>query len=170
MRFRMESGTRQRMLRRLLRLGISGAARSSSQDPTVVGELETEVALLREENAWLKVERHRPPDAGRIVERMRELGQAANLQLGEGDGAQTNEAAQTLIESLATREGLLEACQEIKRAMQGIRCRLSELSVDGEGGAEDRAMTGPVATPSTGELELELAAGAAAPELSQRAA
>ena len=36
-----------------------------------------ELALLREENARLKVERHRAPDSGRIIERMRHLGEAS---------------------------------------------------------------------------------------------
>src|SRR5450755_84657 len=73
----MEPKTRQRMVSRLLRFGVSGTARSSAEDPTAMGELETELALLREENAWLKVERQRPADAGRIVERMRELDTAS---------------------------------------------------------------------------------------------
>lgn len=154
----MQANTPQRMISRLLRLGVSGAARSSSEDPTAVGELETELALLREENAWLKVERHRPPDAGRIIERMRELAKAPASQSHEADGLPTNEDAQLMVECLAIRNGLLDACKEIQEAMQGIRQRLSGLSVDVQASAGDRARPSPITAPSDGEVDPGLAA------------
>ncbi len=103
-----------------------------------MGELETELALLREENAWLKVERHRAPDAGRIVERMRELAQASEAQAQQSASSETSDAAQAMVECVAIRDGLLEACEEIQQAMQGIRSRLSGLSVDVQGKNGDR--------------------------------
>lgn len=167
----MDANTRQGMIGRLLRLGVSSAAKSSLDDPTAVGELETELALLREENAWLKVERHRPPDAGRIVERMRELGQAPGAQVADSEAPQTSESVQAMIECLAIRDGLLEACKEIQQAMQGMRSRLSGLSVDVHGRAGDRATRAQITTPSTGEVDLELAVGArATSDLSKNAA
>jgi hypothetical protein len=52
----------------------NGASSSpGSVDPAVLAELETEVTLLREENAQLKVDRHRPLDPGTVVETMRAL-------------------------------------------------------------------------------------------------
>ena len=159
----MDANTRQRIISRLMRLGVSSSSRSSSDDPSAVGELETELALLREENAWLKVERHRPPDTGRIVERMRELGQAAGGQPeteGSPEGSPATDPARAMVECLAIRNGLLEACKEVQQAMQGIRSRLSGLSVDVQGRAGDRAGRGPISTPSTQEVDLELAVGA----------
>jgi hypothetical protein len=153
----MDANTRQRMISRLLRLGVSSSSRSSSDDLSAQGELETELALLREENAWLKVERHRPPDTGRIVESMRELGQAPHAPAAESDASPAGDPARTLVECLALRDGLLEACKEVQQAMQGLRSRLSGLSVDVQGRTGERAGRGPISTPSTDEADLELA-------------
>src|SRR5271155_3894384 len=153
----MEAKTPQRFMGRLLRLGVSGAAGSSSEDPTAMGELETELALLREENAWLKVERHRPPDAGRIIESMRELADASQPQSHEPDGAQSSGDERVMVECLAIRNGLLDACKEIQEAMQGIRHRLSGLSVDVQTGAGLQATSSPITGPSTDDVRLELA-------------
>jgi hypothetical protein len=168
-RFSMEASVRQRKIGRLLRLGVSGSAGSSSDDAGAVAELETELALLREENAWLKVERHRAPDAGRIVERMRDLSRAP--QQADGEGAQPSEHVQMIVECLTIRDGLLEACQEIQQAMQGMRQRLSGLSVDVQSRITDRATSGSMPTPSTGEVDRELAVAARnGSNLSQNAA
>ena len=153
----MQANKPQRMISRLLRLGVSGAA-SSSEDPTAVGELETELALLREENAWLKVERHRPPDAGRIIERMRELAKAPTSPSHEAEGVPNSDHAQLMVECLAIRSGLLDACKEIQEAMQGIRHRLSGLSVDVQAGAGVRATPSPITAPSDGEGDVGLSA------------
>jgi hypothetical protein len=158
----METNTTQRLISRLLRFGVSGSSRSSSDDPSAVGELETELALLREENAWLKVERHRPPDTGRVVERMRKLGQAAQVQPNGSEGSPAADAAQTMVDLLAMRDGLVEACKEVQQAMEGIRTRLSGLSVDVQGPAGDRPERGPISTPSTAAVDLELTVGARA--------
>jgi hypothetical protein len=145
------------MISRLMRLGVSSSSRSSSDDLSAQGELETELALLREENAWLKVERHRPPDTGRIVESMRELGQAPNAPADESEASSATDPARTLAECLALRDGLLEACKEVQQAMQGLRSRLSGLPVDVQARTGNRAGHGPISTRSTEEVDLELA-------------
>jgi hypothetical protein len=145
------------MISRLLRLGVSSSSRSSSDDQSAQGELETELALLREENAWLKVERHRPPDTGRIVESMRELGQAPHVPAAETEASPAGDPARSMVECLAIRDGLLEACKEVQQAMQGLRSRLSGLSLDVQGRTGGRAGRGPIATPSTDDVDLELA-------------
>ena len=114
-----------------------------------------ELTLLREENARLKVEHHRPPDAGRIIERMRHLGQASHVVRGDQEGVQAGEGAQ------AIRDGLVEACREIQEAVQGIQGRLSELSLDTKSKAGDQAMSSAIAAPSE-EVGRKLAAGAEA--------
>lgn len=133
----MEAGARRRMAGRLLRLGVSGGARSAADDPTALEELETEVALLREENAWLKVERHRPPDLGRILERARSLAQPGESPAQE-------------------REGLLAACGEIKQAVQGIGRRLSGLTIAAEESAEARAPAHSLSRRGGADLGAEL--------------
>jgi hypothetical protein len=128
-----------------------------------MGELEMELALLREENARLKVERHRPPDVGRVIERMRNLGLASPAERrGEG-GSEDREDAHAMLECLAVRDGLVEACHEVQQAMQAMRSQLSGLSLDAHGGACDRAMAAPAVVPAADELGLELAAGTRAP-------
>jgi len=154
----MDANTRQRMIGRLVRLGVSSSSRSPSDDLSAQGELETELALLREENAWLKVERHRAPDSGRIVESMRELAQAPRVQAAQTEASAATDPARTLVESLAIRNGLLEACKEVQEAMQGIRSRLSGLAVDVNARAGNRAGRGPISTASSDDPNLELAA------------
>ncbi len=153
----MDASTQQGMISRLLRFGISSSSRSSSDDLSGQGELETELALLREENAWLKVERHRPPDTGRVVESMRELAQTPPVQPEEKGAAPATDPARTLAECLAIRDGLVEACKEIQEAMQGIRHRLSGLSVDVPAAARVPAVSPAITAPSTRERGLEAA-------------
>jgi len=114
-----------------------------------------ELALLREENARLKVERHRPPDAGRVIERMRHLGRERSAE----EAAPPEGAGQSIAECQAMRDGLIGACQEVQRAMQGIRGRLGELSVDLQEGVEARAKPNLIAVSDTDEVDVELAGG-----------
>jgi hypothetical protein len=165
----MDAITRQRIVSRFLRLGVSGGARSSSEDLTVVEALETELALLREENATLKVEGHRPADTGRIIDGMRKLREARDPLPQDDVDSQARKTPESTGES-TTRDGLLEACHEIQLAMQGMRRRLNELSIDPENGSADPAVGGPIAAPSSEEFELELALAAGPEALTQKAA
>jgi hypothetical protein len=148
-------GRRNAALGRIFRLGVSDGTPSAGE--AVLGELEMELALLREENARLKVERHRRPDPGRIIDRMRDLRQESHA--GQADDA----VARALIECLALRAGLLEACQEIQQAMQGMQSRLGTLSVAVEArGADQERRAGRIAVgvPVDGaDLELAVADG-----------
>src|ERR1700752_2418940 len=100
---------RRAAVARLLRMGVSDGAKTAAGDPTATSELETELALLREENAQLKVERHRPADAGHVIERMRSLRLHAPAAQQVGESAQVTEASQAIVECLAVREGLMQA-------------------------------------------------------------
>jgi hypothetical protein len=124
----MDMSTRGDRIGRLLRLGVSGGERASAGD-AALGELEMELALLREENARLKVERHRPPDAGSVIERMRHLGGESPTE-SRDEAAGPGSSGQAVEDCLAMRDGLIAACHEVQLAMQGIRGRLGELSVD----------------------------------------
>jgi hypothetical protein len=125
----VDAQRRRVALTRLLRMGVSDGDKSSSGDALAMGELETELALLREENAQLKVERHRPADVGHVIERMRSLRlQTSGATVGES--AAPGEELQTIAACLAMREGLMEACQEAQQAMQGIRAKLGALAGD----------------------------------------
>jgi hypothetical protein len=130
---RVDAQRRRAALARLLRMGVSDGARSPSGDAATTSDLEAELALLREENARLKVERHRPADAGHVIERMRSL----RLEGAVAGQAEMSEPAGVIAECLAMREGLMDACQEVQQAMQGIRGRLGALAGDIHSRVED---------------------------------
>lgn len=134
-----------------------------------MSELETELALLREENAQLKVERHRPADAGHVIERMRSIRlQTPSEQAGES--AQTAEA-HVIAECLVVRDGLMEACREVQQAMQGIRGRLGALAGEIQSRPGERATSGRLAASTAERVDIEPAVAAkTSPELAQSVA
>lgn len=160
---------RRAAVARLLRMGVSDGAKSPS-DAATTNELETELALLREENAQLKVERHRPADVGHVIERMRSL----RLESPAGQPAGESPAAtEAIAECLAVREGLMQACQEVQQAMQGIRGRLGALAGDihNNNSPGDRSASDQLATPPVKTVDIESAVPVeASPEFAQSVA
>ncbi|HEY5194065.1 MAG TPA: hypothetical protein VIJ39_09380 [Solirubrobacteraceae bacterium] len=152
-----EAQRRRAVLARFLRMGVSDGGNSSSGDAATMGELETELALLREENAQLKVERHRPADAGHVIERMRSLRLQAPVeqQAEEGESAEVTHA---IAECLVVREGLMQACQEVQQAMQGIRGRLGVLTGNVYSRSGERPSPERLAQPVVEAVEIEGAA------------
>jgi hypothetical protein len=164
----MEASTRERVVGRLLRMGVPDSGKSPSGDGLAMGELEAELALLREENARLKVERHRPTDAGHVIERMRSIRPESRSGQPEESAAQP---AHVIVECLAVRDGLMEACREVQRAMEGIRGRLGALAGDMQGRAGDGAMPTRLAASTVEALDIDLTVAAdASPALAQSAA
>jgi hypothetical protein len=166
-----EVGRRRAAFARILRMGVSEGAKSSSGDTAALDELETELALLREENAQLKVERHRPADVGHVIERMRSLGLLVANGRPAGQTSSEGEHEQAIAEVLAVREGLIEACQEVQQAMQAVRGRLGALSgeLDGRGG--DRAKSDRSAVAAVERVEMgQVQADGGPPELARSVA
>ena len=162
---------RRAALARLLRMGVSDGAKSSSGEMAAMSELETELALLREENAQLKVERHRPADVGHVIERMRSLRLQVPAEPQAGGSAPPAEAARAIAECLAMRDGLMEACHEVQQAMHGIRGRLGALAGDIHSRVEDRAKSDRLSVPSVEPVDVEPAVVAETPsELAQSVA
>ena len=91
------------------------------------GSLELTVLLLREENARLKAERHRPPDVGTMIAQMR------RIALEQGEEELSDEAWSLMSECLVMREELNQACIEIKAAMSSLQDRLGRLAVTIQG-------------------------------------
>jgi hypothetical protein len=103
------------------------APRVGDAGPAVqLQEARAELVLLREENARLSAAVHQPPSLGRLVNRIRSLGSAA--QAGRHDCA--DDAAQMLVEGVVLRDSLLEVCQEIDRSMTVTKARLSGLDTE----------------------------------------
>jgi hypothetical protein len=124
-----------RLLRRLRAAGSGGSARS--EPARLVEELESELALLREENARLKMARARTGDRP-LTERVREL-----LPLQSADERTGDEPWELLTECLMLRDGLIDACHEIERGMRETRGRLDEIFPP----AEDPREAGAAAEP-----------------------
>jgi len=84
-------------------------------------DLELTLLLLREENARLKADRHRPPDIGGMIEQLRRLAG------DQGDEGMSDNAWSMLTECLLIREELDQACIEIKAAIEAVQTRLRRL-------------------------------------------
>jgi len=113
---------RQRGVGQLWPFGLSGQARRRSAEAAFIEELEMQVGLLREENAGLRDGR-RHLDVGQVIERGREPFPPS----GEGNHW-PDELFELMTECLLMREGLLEACREIGRAVREMQHRLDALS------------------------------------------
>lgn len=99
-------------------------------------DLKLEVMLLREENARLKVGRHRASDIGTMIDQFRLL--AAD----KGEPEMLDEAWTVLTECAVIREGLEQACNEIETAISAVHRRLRRLAVKFDGAALDGHPTG----------------------------
>ncbi len=119
--------SRRPRLRRLLRAAGAGAQRA--EPASLVEELESEVALLREENARLRVARARAADRP-VNERVRA---ALPLLREGGDGRVGDEPWELLTECMLLRDGLTDACRELERGARELRQRLETILP----GAED---------------------------------
>jgi len=112
-------------LRELLR--ASGGREEASSDGQLE-QLEREVALLREENARLKLAREHAEDRP-VNERLRAALAAASPD-GERD-PDSEEPWEVLTECMLLRETMLDACRELERGAAELRTRLETLLADG---------------------------------------
>jgi len=95
-----------------------------------LGELEREVALLREENARLKLARERAGNRP-VNERVR----AALPPPRSGEEADGEDPWEVLTEGMLLRDALLDACDELERGARELRMRLETLLPSAEGAA-----------------------------------
>jgi len=90
-----------------------------------VEELERELAILREENARLKVAREHAGDRP-VNERVR----AAFLALRGEEDPTGDGPWEVLTECMLLRDGLVDACRELERGAAELRARLETLLPD----------------------------------------
>jgi len=122
-------------LRRWLR--TTGAGGHGAAPGALVEELERELALLREENARLRVARERA--SGRPVnERVRDMLPLLRSELGAPDG---DEPWELLTECMLMRDSLADACLELERGARELRRRLESI-LPGSEGARAEALVG----------------------------
>jgi len=114
---------RRGRLRELLRASGGG---DDASDAEQLEELEREIALLREENARLKVAREHAADRP-----VNELVRAAFRSHGEAE-ADGEDPWEVLTECMLMRHTLLDACQELERGAGELRVRLQTLLADAE--------------------------------------
>jgi hypothetical protein len=118
-------------------LRVAGGSSARTTPAQQLDELEREVALLREENARLKVARERAGERP-IDERVR----GALLALGRdatntGDG---DEPWELLTECMLMRDSLLVACRELEHGAHQLRRRLESIVPDAEGPPDAEAL------------------------------
>lgn len=123
------SGEARRLRLRQWLWASGGAQRAAPVD--LVEELEQEVALLREENARLRVARERTADRP-VNERVREMLPLlrANADAGTDDG---DAPWELLTECMLMRDSLADACWEIERGARELRRRLEAILPESEG-------------------------------------
>jgi hypothetical protein len=101
----------------------SSAGRTAG-DAGYLESIQTELVLLREENARLRFQRAQPPDADSMIERLKALSVASPSE------DHRDEAWHLVGEALVMREVLIDVCKEIGQTMITLQTRLSELGLD----------------------------------------
>jgi hypothetical protein len=142
----MKASNLKATLGRVLSLGVGRPTKSSTEE-AALAELEMELALLREENARLKVEQHRPADAGRMIDRMRHFERTHCSGQPDQAGGADRGPAEAVEELVLMRDGLVEACREIQRSSQAIRGRLTGLSAAVESESPRHVLARPAVVP-----------------------
>jgi hypothetical protein len=128
-----------RFRRRLERFRGDADAQDHSNSLDEEAELRLQVMLLREENARLKEARHRPPDVGTLIDRLRLIAEQ------KGESETLDEAWTLLSECLVIREELVQACTEIGAAIGVVHERLRNLAVKIDGLSPEDAAQNDVA-------------------------
>jgi hypothetical protein len=118
-----------RSLRRLSR-------RTDGRSGDLVGALEADALLLREENARLRVKLVAPPNVGHVIERLRAIPTPSTPEGDHGPASQehaeqADEALHVLTEAIVMRNALLDVCSEIGQVMAGLEARLAALTPSG---------------------------------------
>jgi hypothetical protein len=114
------AGARSHPFRRFATIGARHGG-----DTGYLERTEAELALLREENARLRMERAQRPDAGTMIERLRSL---SSSPLAEEDV--DDEAWHLFTEALVMRDVLIDVCKEIGQTAITLQTRLGELTPD----------------------------------------
>jgi hypothetical protein len=97
----------------------------SGADADYVERIESELVLLREENARLRFERAQRPDAGSMIERLKSLSAAQPPDQDHHD-----EAWHLVSEALVMRDVLIDVCKEIGQTTITLQTRLNDLALD----------------------------------------
>lgn len=118
-----------RFRHRIEQLRGDADAFGANDDSGEESDLKLELMLLREENARLKAQRHRPSDVDTLIDQMREFGAE------QGESELADEAWTVLSECLVIREGLEQTCVEIQAAIGAVHERLRQLAVGLDGAA-----------------------------------
>ena len=97
----------------------------SGVDVGYLERVESELVLLREENARLRLERAQRPDAGSMIERLKTLSADQSPTHDHRD-----EAWHLVSEALVMRDVLIDVCKEIGQTTITLQTRLSALALD----------------------------------------
>jgi hypothetical protein len=109
-------------------MGLISRRRDAGAEPSERESLEAELALLREENARLKVDAAKPPGPGRAIERLRGVVEIASAQPAANEADRADEAWQALSEATMLREVLADVCVEVQNAIAAVHTRLQAVA------------------------------------------
>jgi hypothetical protein len=115
-------------------MGLISRRRDAGAEPSERESLEAELALLREENARLKVDAAKPPGPGRAIERLRGVAELASPPPAASEADRADEAWQALSEATMLREVLADVCVEVQSAIAAVHTRLQAVAADTGGG------------------------------------
>jgi hypothetical protein len=111
-------------------------ARRAADVGDAEADLRLQVMLLREENARLKGERHRPSDVGTLIDQLR-------LLAAEAGHGQAGETWDVVSESLAICAELEQALSELQAAVAGVQRRLRSVTLRMENAAQTSERISP---------------------------
>jgi hypothetical protein len=101
------------------------SAGRSGGDAGYLESIQSELVLLREENARLRFQRAQPPGADSMIERLKAL------SVAQPPSEDTRDEAWHLIsEALVMRDVLIDVCKEIGQTAVILQTRLSALTFD----------------------------------------
>ena len=115
---------------------------AAAQSPDDIDQLEADIALLREDNARLRLARARPSDPGRVIERLRVAAESVPYSNARDAENLRDETWQQLADAMLVRNTLIDVCAEIGQvivALQGDCSRARSATSQAEPSVPTRA-------------------------------
>lgn len=93
---------------------------AAAQSPDDIEQLEADIALLREDNARLRLAQARPSDPGRLIERLRVAAETSPYSDPRDAESLRDETWQQLADAVLVRNMLIDVCAEIGQVILAL--------------------------------------------------